>query len=52
MELPVFEVVVQIPLQATERHFETAIHPEGDALKPADNPSVSTDLDTYTGANQ
>lgn len=52
MELPVFEVVVQIPLQATERHFWTAIHLEGDVLKPTDNPPVSTDLDTYAGANQ
>lgn len=52
MELPVFEGVVQIPLQATERHFWIAVHPEGDALKPTENPSVSTDLDTYAGANQ
>lgn len=42
----------QIPLQASERHFWTAIHPEGDALKPADNPSVSIGLDTDTRANQ
>lgn len=52
MGLPVFELVVQIPLQGTERHFWTAIHPEGDALKPAENPPVSTDLDTYAGAKQ
>lgn len=52
MGLPLFEPVIQIPLQATERHFWSAIHPEGDALKPADNPSVSTDLDTYTGTSQ
>lgn len=44
MGLPVFELVVQIPLQVTERHFWTPIHPEGDNLKLAENPSVSTDL--------
>lgn len=43
---------VHIPLQASERHFWTAIHPEGDALKPADDPSVSPGLDSCTGANQ